>query len=212
MEILHSFNKFSDKYEFEEVLAIPPIHERTVILAFVEKETQEDVAVKCMPNDQQIALMYKIEEMRKRLEGSIGAEMIRLWQYCSIENPFVTYQEEIEQHNKKLPKPFVFPTSTFNNKNEYYAIIMDSVPYSFEEIGGIQEQDVYAIGFELMYTIWIARQQFRFYHGDLNIGNIMFKEKEPNVREYRVGGKRFTINFPYIPVMIDFSCWKDSIL
>jgi hypothetical protein len=61
---------------------------------------------------------------------------------------------------------------------------------------------------ELLYTIYLARRDFRFYHGDLHPNNIMYR-KLPHrdkriVRSFILGGYEFTVASPFVPVMIDF--------
>lgn len=148
--------------------------------------------MKCIPKKDEITISQKVSEMRKALQGSVAAEFIRLYNYCQIES-LEPYQEFIEETDGPNP----------NFKKSYYAIIMQSVPLQFSD-ASFFENDAISLGFELLYTIWIARKSFQFFHGDLHSGNIMFKVADKKERRYIVGGKTFLINFKYTPVMIDF--------
>jgi hypothetical protein len=94
--------------------------------------------------------------------------------------------------------------SPFIENSECHAIMMESVPISFKEME-FDAKDAISLGFELFYTIWIARREFQFFHGDLQSSNIMFKEtQDKQKRRYKVGGKTFLIDSETIPVIIDF--------
>jgi hypothetical protein len=161
---------------------------KSLILEFEHKTTFETVVVKCVTDKSEINICKKVAQMRKKLQGSGAANFINLFSYCKITNPFEEYSIET---NEKT-----------NEKIKYRAIVMESVPIQFKD-PVFKTKDAISLGFELLYTIWIARKEFQFYHGDLHKGNVMFKEAEKE-RRYKVGGKTFLIDFRYIPVIIDF--------
>lgn len=208
---------FTDEYEFQKVLAIPPSFKRSLILLFKHKKTRKEVVVKCMQNDDEVMVLHRVEKMRKSLEGTVGAEFIKSHGYCKLSDPFVVYkyaialyiQEKEKETKRKIKIPNDVYSSSYSPVN-YYAIIMDSVPLSFEQLKeeeGFRPEKALMIGFELLYTLWLARKQFQFFHGDLQASNIMFRDlekDEPKTRRYVVGGKTFLVKYKYRVVIIDY--------
>jgi hypothetical protein len=204
---------FTDEYEFQKVLAIPPSFKRSLILLFKHKKTRKEVVVKCMQNDDEVVVLHRVEKMRKTLEGTVGAEFIRSHGYCKISDPFVSPDYKyaialyIQSKEKETKRRIKIPEAT---SDVYYAIIMDSVPLSFEQLKeeeGFRQEKAIMIGFELLYTLWLARKQFQFFHGDLQASNIMFRdveEPEKKTRRYVVGGKTFVVKYKYRVVIIDY--------
>lgn len=170
-----------------------------------------------MQNDDEVVVLHRVKKMRKALEGTVGAEFIRSHGYCKINDPFVVYKYAIalyiqakeKETRQKIKIPNDVYSSSYSPVN-YYAIIMDSVPLSFEQLKeeeGFRQEKAIMIGFELLYTLWLARKQFQFFHGDLQASNIMFRDleqDEPKTRRYVVGGKTFVVKYKYRVVIIDY--------
>lgn len=216
MNIVHSFKtppskSFPERFEVDEIINIPLSHTRNMILKCLDDDTSEYVAIRCLPNipatHYEIQLLYKIEEMRRTLERSIGAEFVTTFSHCLIEDPFITYKKELDDYigaTEDVQRKKVLKIPPYTGQG-YYAIVMDLIDNAIEDGIKLNEMDVLCIGFELFYTIWIARRDFRFYHGDLHVGNVLLNETETKQkRKYVVGGSSFLVQLNYIPVIIDF--------
>lgn len=191
MSILYSFDSpiFEEEYKDTAVLSQKS---KSLILEFEHKTTKETVVVKCIPNENEVNISKKVARMRLKLKDAVGAQFIQLLYYFQIKDPFKTYQIERKKN------------SSFIENKECYAIMMESVSIPFKGME-FDAKDAISLGFELLYTIWIARKEFQFFHGDLQSSNIMFKEAENRKeRRYKVGGKTFLIESDMIPVIIDF--------
>jgi len=187
---------FNEKYEFVKVINIPPVKERTAILQFREKvNSQNVVTVRCLPEKEttqkEIQTLYKVENMRKTLELKT---IVTTHGYFIGQDPFKLYNIPEEAN-----KPKYIGT--------YYYIIMDYIPLNWqnlrENLGEFDAMEVQDMILELFYTIWQARSTFKFYHGDLHPGNIMFIEVSDE-RTYYINNLKFTCVSNYMPVIIDF--------
>lgn len=198
---------FSEEYEFNQVLAVPSSFKQSIILMFKQKTSGQDVVVKCVTDEVEIDILYYVERMRKALEGSIGAQFIRTFSHCKMDDPFDTYKEQIAEFVRDQEEEFgktVRLPKKKANVPYYRGILMESVPLAFEE-AELGKKEAIMLGFELLYTLWIARKQFQFHHGDLHKNNVMFKYvEEEKERKYVVGGKTFLVRWELIPVIIDF--------
>ena len=191
MSTLHSFDSliFEEEYEYTGLL---DQKSKSLILEFEHKKTEETVVVKCIPNENEVNISKKVARMRTKLKDAVGAQFIQLLYYFQIKDPFQTYRIEKQKN------------SSFIENKECYAIMMESVSDPFKGME-FDTKDAISLGFELLYTIWIARRDFQFFHGDLQGSNIMFREAEDRQkRRYKVGGKTFLIESEMIPVIIDF--------
>jgi hypothetical protein len=191
MSTLHSFDSpiLEEEYEYTGLLSQKS---KSLILEFEHKTTGDTFIVKCIPNENEVNISKKVAQMRTKLKDAVGAQFIQLLYYFQIKDPFKTYQIERKKN------------SFFIENKECYAIMMESVSVSFKGME-FDAKDAISLGFELLYTIWIARREFQFFHGDLQSSNIMFKEAEDRQkRRYKVGGKTFLIESEMIPVIIDF--------
>lgn len=211
MDFLSPFDAplFSEEYEFNQVLAVPSSFKQSIILMFKQKTSGQDVVVKCVTDEVEIDILYYVERMRKALEGSIGAQFIRTFSHCKMEDPFDTYKEQIAEfvrdQEEEFGKTIRLPKKKANVPY-YRGILMESVPLTFEE-AELGKKEAIMLGFELLYTLWIARKEFQFHHGDMHKNNVMFKyveEERQKERKYVVGGKTFVVRWELVPVIIDF--------
>lgn len=211
MDFLSPFDAplFSEEYEFNQVLAVPMSFKQSIILMFKQKTSGQDIVVKCVTDEVEIDILYYVERMRKALEGSIGAQFIRTFSHCKMEDPFDTYKEQIAEFVRDQQEEFgktVRLPKKKANVPYYRGILMESVPLTFEE-ADIGKKEAIMLGFELLYTLWIARKEFQFRHGDMHKNNVMFKyveEERQKERKYVVGGKTFVVRWELVPVIIDF--------
>lgn len=204
MDRILSFNppqpSFTALYEFERVLAVPPVLERTLIALFRKRaNANEKMVVRFLPDTEntqhEINVLHQVEDMRVKL----GLDtIISSHGYMTCKDPFETYRVP---ERKTLRAPY---------DGVYFGILMDYVPLTYEDLNphNIDEETVIAFTIDLLYTLWVARRDFQFYHGDLHIGNIMFI-KLPIIdrrvdRTYVVQGHEFNVESIYLPVIIDF--------
>lgn len=196
MDYIHSLtpvpDRFTQTYVFERLLALPPLNERTAIVLFRNKQTDELVVVRFVPADDaheyEIRIIHQVENMRRALQLPT---IISLHGYMTCEDPFKTYPLV-----QKKPAA---------GKSPYYGILMDHVSLKHTDLNAdvMTLNGVIDCTIELLYTLWVARRDFQFYHGDLHIGNIMFRENT-ELRNYVVNGYEFTVSCEYMPVIIDF--------
>jgi thiamine kinase-like enzyme len=194
LDVLQTFGprqpKFQDKYEYQGVIAHLRHKERTIILRFANKASSAPVAVRCIPatlktKETEIETLYKVENMRRKL---------KLQTIVATHEFVITNRDPFPN-----PSPIQF----------YYYIVMDYVPLTYKDLEYVEESLLKSIMIYLLHTLWRARKAFKFYHGDLHAGNIMFISLDKNDPRRRLdfvteNGAHFRADTFYLPVIIDF--------
>lgn len=191
--------RFADTYVLDRVLAVPPLKERVAIVRFrsIASAGADVVVVRFVPTGRAYQYELEMEQEVERMRALLGLETIIAFRgFFMCPDPFVTYPElkqlKVDDYSDDL----------------YFGVMMEHVPLKYTDLDSelIDEEAIVGFLVDILYTLWLARRDFQFYHGDLHVGNIMFRPYERNygMREYVVGGHQFTVVSSYLPVMIDF--------
>lgn len=188
--------RFNDAHVLESVLSVASLSERVAIVKFKKKKANESVVVRFITSDSAHQRELEMERQVERMRKALGLQdtIIALHGYFVCADPFATY-----------PALQKYRVNAF--EGAYLGVIMEHVPLKHTDLDTelMDEWSIVSILVDLLYTLWLARRDFQFYHGDLHLGNIMFRpDTRGGVREYVVGGHRITATSEYIPVMIDF--------
>jgi hypothetical protein len=79
-------------------------------------------------------------------------------------------------------------------------IVMEEVSDTSVEL---MEDDVIRLLFELLYAIYIARKLFKYSHGDIHAGNVMYNYYRKR-KTFQIDDREFTFNGRFTPKFIDY--------
>ena len=177
---------FTDIYELDTVIQ-DTVSTLTRVCLYKNKKTFELIIIKIMPD---YDITYK-ELHISDFVNKILRDEYKL--YVFVESYGYVLQ----------PQPYKDFLPEGVDENEYFIYLaIEYVPFSLMD-ANITLDDLTSIILELLATLYIARRNTAFHHGDIHTGNIML-DKADYERQYKIGDNVYTTKCNWMPRLIDF--------